>query len=240
MSGVGVLVCLPTYDERDNLERMIRALGGVLGDRDRVLVIDDCSPDGTGELADRLAEELDFVQVLHRPGKEGLGPAYLAGFGLALELDAELVVMMDCDFSHDPRHVPELVLAARSADVVIGSRSAAGGSDDRPFRRRMISRAGSRYARIVLGLSIRDVTAGFKCMRADALRRIDLDRISTRGYAFNIELAFRAVRAGLRVVERPIAFTDRTAGTSKLNGSIMFEALVKLPALRAAAMARRV
>jgi dolichol-phosphate mannosyltransferase len=236
---VRVLVCLPTYNERDNLEAMISALGRVLGRRDRILVIDDGSPDGTGELAERLAEEHEHVEVLHRTCKAGLGPAYLAGFGRALELDAQLVVTMDCDFSHDPRHVPELIAAAMWADVVVGSRAAPGGTDDRPFRRKLISRAGSLYARTMLGLPVRDATAGFKCIRGDVLRRIDLDRVSTKGYAFNIELAYRAVRAGFRIVEHPIAFADRSVGASKMSRTIVFEALLKVPALRAAALIGR-
>lgn len=237
--GVRALVCLPTYDERDNLAPMVEALGRVLGPRDRVLVIDDCSPDGTGLLADALAARLDYVDVLHRPAKAGLGPAYVAGFRRAIALGARLVLTMDCDFSHDPRHVPQLLRAAEAADVVVGSRAASGGSDDRPFGRRLISRIGSVYARRLLGLRVCDATSGFKCIRVDVLERLDLSRVASKGYAFNIELTYRAVRAGARVVECPIAFTDRTAGASKLDGSIVLEALVKVPALRAAAITGR-
>jgi dolichol-phosphate mannosyltransferase len=237
--GIRAVVCLPTYNERDNLEPMLRALALVLGPRDRVLVLDDNSPDGTGDLADRLAQELGCVEVIHRPGKEGLGPAYLAGFQRSLELDAQLVVTMDCDFSHDPQHLPELFAAAERADVVIGSRGTAGASDDRPLRRRLISRAGSLYARVLLGLTVRDATAGFKCVRTDVLRGIDLDHVSSKGYAFNIELAYRAVRAGFAVVESPIAFRDRSVGCSKLDKSILVEALLKVPLLRAASIVGR-
>ena len=170
-------VCLPTYNERENLEPMLRALGGVLGEDDRVLVIDDNSPDGTGELADRLAGELTFVDVLHRPHKEGLGPAYLAGFRRALAAGAELVVEIDCDFSHDPNDVPRLVAAAADADLVLGSRYVPGGGVENwgPIRR-AISAGGSIYARLVLGVPVRDLTGGFKCFRRAVLEAVPLDR----------------------------------------------------------------
>jgi dolichol-phosphate mannosyltransferase len=226
-------VCLPTYNERENLEPMIRALGGVLDADDRVLVIDDDSPDGTGAIADRLAEELEWVDVLHRPLKEGLGRAYLDGFHVALESGSELVLEMDCDFSHDPADVPRLIAAAPDADVVLGSRYVpGGGTRNWGLVRRAISRGGSLYAQILLGLPVRDLTGGFKCYRREVLETIDLDAIRSRGYAFQIETTYRAVRAGFRVVEIPILFTDREVGGSKMSRSIVLEAIWKVPALR--------
>ena len=187
-------VCLPTYDERENLEPMVRALSEVLGPDDRVLVIDDNSPDGTGEIADRLASELAWVDVLHRPRKEGLGPAYLAGFRRVLDDGAELVLELDCDFSHDPKDVPRLIEAAESADLVLGSRYApGGGTANWGLLRRAISRWGSLYAQILLGLPVRDLTGGFKCYRRQVLETIDLDAIDSRGYAFQIETTYRAI-----------------------------------------------
>jgi len=234
---VRATVCLPTYNERENLERMVRALGehGV-----NVLVIDDNSPDGTGELADRLAEELDHVQVLHRDRKEGLGPAYLAGFRHALAGGAELILEMDCDFSHDPADVPRLLAAADEADLVLGSRYVGGGSvRNWGLVRRFVSAGGSLYARLLLGVGIRDLTGGFKCYRARVLETIDLDAISSRGYAFQIETTYRALRAGFRVVEVPIAFVDRERGGSKMSKTIVAEAIWKVPALRLRALAGR-
>ena len=231
------LVCLPTYDERENLERMLRALGehGV-----SVLVIDDSSPDGTGELADRLAEQLDYVEVLHRPRKEGLGPAYLAGFRHALAAGAELVLEMDCDFSHDPADVPRLLAAVQDADVAVGSRYVKGGSvHNWGLVRRFVSAGGSLYARVLLGVGIRDLTAGFKCYRRAVLETIDLDAISSLGYAFQIETTYRALRAGFRVVEVPIAFHDREHGGSKMSKGIVLEAMWKVPALRVRALTGR-
>jgi dolichol-phosphate mannosyltransferase len=231
------VVCLPTYNERENLEAMLRALGdkGV-----RVLVVDDNSPDGTGELADKLAEELDYVSVLHRPGKEGLGPAYLAGFHRALADGAELVLEMDCDFSHNPADVPRLVAATADADVVLGSRYVAGGGvRNWGLLRRIISEGGSWYARVLLGASVHDLTGGFKCYRRAVLESIDLDAIHSRGYAFQIETTYRALRAGFRVVEVPITFVDREAGGSKMSRAIVAEAIWKVPLLRLAALAGR-
>jgi dolichol-phosphate mannosyltransferase len=231
------VVCLPTYNERENLEAMLRALGdkGV-----RVLVVDDNSPDGTGELADRLAEELDYVSVLHRPGKQGLGPAYLAGFHRALADGAELVLEMDCDFSHNPADVPRLVAATADADVVLGSRYVAGGGvRNWGLLRRIISEGGSWYARVLLGAPVHDLTGGFKCYRRAVLESIDLDAIHSKGYAFQIETTYRALRAGFRVVEVPITFVDREAGGSKMSRSIVAEAIWKVPLLRLAALAGR-
>jgi len=231
------VVCLPTYNERENLERMVRALGahGV-----EVLVIDDGSPDGTGELADRLAEELPYVAVLHRPRKEGLGPAYLAGFRRALAEGAELVLEMDCDFSHDPADVPRLLAGAERADLVLGSRYVPGGRvGNWGVLRRVISRGGSLYAQLLLGARVRDLTGGFKCYRREVLERIDLDAIRSKGYAFQIETTYRALRAGFRVEEVPITFVDREEGGSKMSKAIVVEAVWKVPALRLAALRGR-
>jgi dolichol-phosphate mannosyltransferase len=237
---VRALVCLPTYDERENLEPMLRALAEVLGPDDRVLVIDDDSPDGTGALADRLAAELPFVDVLHRARKEGLGRAYVAGFRVALDQGAELVLEMDCDFSHDPRDVPRLIAAAADADVVLGSRYVPGGGvRDWGLVRRLISRGASLYTRLLL-MPVRDATGGFKCFRRAVLERLDLDAITSRGYMFQIETTFRARRAGFRVVEIPITFADREVGGSKMSRSIVLEAIWKVPALRLAALRGRV
>jgi dolichol-phosphate mannosyltransferase len=231
-------ICLPTYDERENLERMLRALEP----HDvRVLVIDDNSPDGTGELADRLAAELPFVEVLHRGRKEGLGPAYLAGFRRALANGAELVLEMDCDFSHDPADVPRLIAACEEgADVALGSRYVPGGSiPNWGLVRRAISAGGNVYARALLSSPVHDLTGGFKCYRRAVLETIDLDAVDSKGYAFQIETTYRAARAGFRVVEVPIAFVDREHGGSKMSRTIVFEAAWKVPALRLAALRGR-
>ena len=231
------MVCLPTYNERENVERMVRALGehGV-----SVLVIDDNSPDGTGELADGLARELAHVEVLHRERKEGLGPAYLAGFRRALADGAELILEMDCDFSHDPADVPRLVAAAGEADLALGSRYVPGGSvGNWGLLRRAVSAGGSLYARLLLGVGVRDLTGGFKCYRRAVLETIDLDAISSKGYAFQIETTYRALRAGFRVVEVPIRFVDREQGGSKMSRRIVLEAIWNVPALRLKALAGR-
>jgi dolichol-phosphate mannosyltransferase len=227
-------ICLPTYDERANLEPMLRALSEVLRDDDRVLVIDDNSPDGTGELADRLAEELAFVSVLHRPRKEGLGPAYLAGFRRALEDGAELVLEMDCDFSHDPGDVPRLIATVEDgADLAIGSRYVPGGQvGDWGVVRRAISRGGSVYTALFLRLGVKDPTAGFRCFRRTVLESIDRETITSRGYAFQVETTFRVKRAGFRIVEVPITFDDREQGTSKMSRWIVLEAVWRVPLLR--------
>jgi dolichol-phosphate mannosyltransferase len=229
------IICLPTYNERENLERMLRALEplGV-----RVLVIDDNSPDGTGAIADQLATELAFVSVLHRERKEGLGPAYLAGFRRALEDGAGLILEMDCDFSHDPKDVPRLIAACESgADLALGSRYVpGGGTANWGLARRIVSWGGSFYARLVLGVRIRDLTGGFKCYRRRVLETIDLDAIHSKGYAFQIEGTYRTLRNGFEVREVPIRFADRTEGVSKMSRSIFFEAVVNVPRLRLAAL----
>jgi dolichol-phosphate mannosyltransferase len=232
------VVCLPTYNERENIEPMLRALAGK---GVRVLVIDDNSPDGTGELADRLAAELDFVEVLHRERKEGLGPAYLAGFRHALAGGAELVLEMDCDFSHDPNDVPRLIAAVEDgADLALGSRYVPGGGvRNWGLLRRFISAGGSAYARILLGVKVRDLTGGFKCYRRRVLETIDLDSVDSKGYAFQIETTYRALRAGFKTVEVPITFADREAGGSKMSKGIVAEAIWKVPALRLAALSGR-
>lgn len=227
-------ICLPTYNERDNLERMVRTLQGVLRESDRVLVIDDSSPDGTGEIADELAAELPFVSVLHRERKEGLGPAYLAGFRRALDDDAELVLEMDCDFSHNPADVPRLIAAAEGeADVVLGSRYVQGGGvGNWSLVRRLISRAGSTYTELFLRMGVKDPTGGFKCFRRKVLETIDLAAITAKGYAFQIETTYRAKRAGFSVVEIPIVFDERAEGTSKMSRGIVLEAIWCVPLLR--------
>jgi dolichol-phosphate mannosyltransferase len=231
-------ICLPTYNERENLEAMVLALQplGV-----NVLVIDDNSPDGTGEIADRLSAEHDFVSVLHRERKEGLGPAYLAGFRRALADGADYVLEMDCDFSHDPQDVPRLIAAVEAgADLALGSRYVpGGGTANWGLVRRIVSWGGSFYARVLLGLRTRDLTGGFKCYRRQVLETIDLDAIESKGYAFQIEGTFRTIRKGFSVVEVPIRFADRTEGTSKMSRAIVLEAVTKVPKLRLAALTGR-
>jgi dolichol-phosphate mannosyltransferase len=229
------VVCLPTYNERENLEPMVAALGEALDTtRDLVLVVDDSSPDGTGRLADGLAAEHDWVVVLHRERKEGLGRAYRAAFERALELGAELVLEIDCDFSHDPSVVPRLIEACESgADLALGSRYVPGGgvAGWHPARR-AISRAGCLYARTVLRVPVRDLTGGLKTWRAGALRAIEPATVRSQGYAFQVELTHRALRRGLRVVETPIVFRERPAGRSKMTLRIALEAAWLVPALR--------
>ena len=229
----GVWVILPTYNEAENLERLVAAIRDRLPEVSRVLVVDDNSPDGTGEIADRLAAEHPNVEVLHRARKQGLGPAYIAGFGQALAGGAELIVEMDADFSHDPAYLPQLLRAAEDADLVIGSRYVPGGgvTEWGPLRR-FISRGGSAYARTALGLDVRDLTGGFKVIRREVLETIDLDAIDSLGYAFQVEVTYRAIRAGFRVVEIPIVFRDRREGSSKMTKAIVAEAMWRVPAMR--------
>ncbi len=227
-------LCLPTYNERENLARMIEALAGVLRDGDRVLVIDDNSPDGTGAIADELAAKHPFVSVLHRERKEGLGRAYIDGFRRVLAGDAELVLEMDCDFSHDPQDVPRLIAAAEDgADVVLGSRYVPGGGvRNWGLVRQLISRGGSVYTALFLRMGVKDPTGGFKCFRRAVLEGLDLDAITPRGYAFQIETTYRAKQAGFRVVEIPITFSDRVAGQSKMSRAVVLEAIWRVPLLR--------
>ena len=228
-----VWVILPTYNEAENLERIIGAILEHLPESRRVLIVDDNSPDGTGKIADRLAEADESVAVLHRERKEGLGPAYLAGFRVALDGGAERIIEMDADFSHDPSYLPRLIEATERADLAIGSRYVPGGgiTDWGPMRR-FISRGGSAYARTALGLPIKDLTGGFKCFRRIVLETINLDTIEARGYAFQVETTYRAIKAGFRVVEVPITFKDRADGTSKMSKSIVAEAMWRVPAMR--------
>ncbi len=227
-------VCLPTYNERANIEPMVRALAGVLRADDRILVIDDNSPDGTGELADELARELPFVHVLHRERKQGLGPAYLAGFAHALADGAELILEMDCDFSHDPADVPRLIAAVEEgADLALGSRYVRdGGVGQWGLLRRAISRGASYYTGFFLHMGVSDPTGGFKCFRRRVLETIDRDQITSKGYAFQIETTYRAKRAGFEIVEVPIVFEDRMRGRSKMSRAIVFEAVWRVPLLR--------
>jgi dolichol-phosphate mannosyltransferase len=229
---------LPTYNEAENVEAILTAAGEVLAAASpngfRILVVDDGSPDGTGELADAMAERHDWVQVLHRTEKGGIGPAYLAGFDHALRAEAGYVMEMDSDFSHDPADLARLLEAARGgADLVLGSRYVPGGgvADWGPVRR-FISEGGSTYARIVLGLDVKDLTGGFKCFRREVLEAISFDEVRSRGYAFQVELTYRAVQAGFKVQEVPITFRDRDLGTSKMSWKIVAEAMWLVPLLR--------
>jgi dolichol-phosphate mannosyltransferase len=230
------VIVLPTYNERENLEHVMRALADVRGRAPfpgDVLVVDDSSPDGTGEIADALAEGHNWVHVLHRPAKRGLGQAYLAGFRWALERDYTHVLEMDADLSHPPDALPRLLAAAADADLVLGSRYVAGGGVvGWPAHRRLISRGGSLYARTILGVGIRDLTGGYKCFRRQVLEAIDLTSVLGQGYVFQIELTYRTLRMGGRVVEVPITFEDRTAGASKMTTAIVAEAVWKVPLLR--------
>jgi dolichol-phosphate mannosyltransferase len=228
---------LPTYNEAENLEKIVRAalpeLASATPDP-HILVVDDGSPDGTGDIADRLASELPQVEVLHRTAKEGLGRAYLAGFERALASGADLVLEMDSDFSHDPADLPRLIEAASDADLVLGSRYVPGGGvTEWGLFRRLLSRGGSWYARMVLRVPVRDLTGGFKCFRREVLEGIDYLQTHADGYGFQIELTYRAIKAGFRVREVPIVFRDRQAGTSKMSPRIAVEAVWKVPALRA-------
>jgi dolichol-phosphate mannosyltransferase len=246
MSGEPWLI-LPTYNEAENVERIVRASADVLARATadgsfagafRVLVVDDGSPDGTGEIADRLAAENDSVQVLHRSEKNGIGPAYLAGFRHALDHGAGYVMEMDSDFSHDPADLARLLAAVDrdapdSADLALGSRYVPGGGvSDWGWLRRFVSEGGSTYSRWVLGLRVRDLTGGFKCFRREVLEAIHFDGVRSQGYAFQVELTYRAVQNGFRVVEVPIVFRDRQQGTSKMSWRIAAEAMWLVPLLR--------
>src|SRR5947209_867571 len=239
-------VVIPTYNEAANVEPIVRATTDELHRlgiaEHRVLVVDDNSPDGTGQIADTVAAELDTVEVLHREQKTGLGHAYLAGFAVALTAGAEWLIQMDADFSHDPKYLGELLDATNRADLVLGSRYVAGGGvRDWGLLRRLISRGGGLYARTILGVGIHDLTGGFKCIRREVLNRIELESVRAEGYVFQIEVTYRTLLAGFRVREIPIVFRDRTAGTSKMSARIAIEAMRAVPTMRrdaAAAIAR--
>ena len=237
-----VWLVLPTYNEAENIEPIISAaslqLEAAASSDWRILVVDDGSPDGTGQIADRLAAADSRIQVCHRSKKEGLGRAYVEGFQVALSGGAERVIQMDADFSHDPADIPKLLAAAETADVVIGSRYTAGGAvRDWGTTRRVLSRGGCIYASTVLGIQVNDLTGGFKCLRRRALELIDLQSVKAQGYVFQIEMTYRAILQGLRVVEVPITFRDRRAGTSKMSSKIALEAMTAVVKLRGRAEA---
>ena len=235
-----VWVILPTYNEAGNIEAMVEALGPKLSAEDRILIVDDNSPDGTGTVADRLAAGDERVKVLHRPGKQGLGPAYIDGFRQALAGGAGLIVQMDADFSHDPAYLPRLIAASALADLVLGSRYVPGGAiTEWGSVRRLISRSGSLYSRAVLGVPVRDLTGGFKCFRREVLESIDLDSVAASGYSFQVEMTYRTLRAGFEVLEVPITFREREEGSSKMSASIVVEATWRIPAIRLASLAGR-
>jgi len=232
----GVWLVLPTYNEAENIEAIVAAAQPQLastGLEHRILVVDDGSPDGTGRIADRLATEDARVEVLHRTSKDGIGPAYLAGFERALAGGADLVMEMDSDFSHDPADIPRLVAAAERADLVLGSRYVPGGGvTDWGLLRRLVSRGGSLYAKLILGIPVDDLTGGFKCFRREVLERLDLEGVDADGYGFQIEMTYRTIRAGFSVEEVPILFRDRRVGSSKMSARIAIEAFWKVPLLR--------
>ncbi|MCC6312832.1 MAG: polyprenol monophosphomannose synthase [Thermomicrobiales bacterium] len=235
-----VVVVTPTYNERDNLDVMVRQVLA-LGEGYRILVVDDASPDGTGALADRLSHEFPGrVRTIHRPGKGGLGPAYCIGLRAALESEPEFIAMMDADGSHAPRDLSRLVATAGAYDLVLGSRYVSGGATPAwPARRRLLSRLGGRYARAVLRLPVVDPTSGFRVFQRDALRRIELERLHANGFAFNVELTYRAWRLGFRIAEEPIVFVERAAGSSKLSPRIVREGLGLVWRLRLESLAGR-
>ena len=228
-----VWLVIPTFNESANVEAIVEAAREVLPPSRRILIVDDSSPDGTGAIADRLADAHEDVVVLHRPRKAGLGPAYVAGFGEALDSGAELIAQMDADFSHDPQDLPRLIAGAEGADVVLGSRYVRGGGvTDWGAARRAVSRWGSAYARATLGIDVQDLTGGFKVFRREVLEAIDVESMAALGYAFQVETTYRAIKAGFRVVEVPIVFRDRRVGESKMTGGIVFEAAWRVPGMR--------
>jgi len=243
VDGDRFLIVLPTYNEAENLPRMVAALDRVRGDLPMagdVLVVDDGSPDGTGRIADDLASRNPWLQVLHRDAKQGLGRAYLAGFEWALARSYSHILEMDCDLSHPVDALPAMLAASAEADLVLGSRYVAGGGvAGWPLSRRLISRGGCTYARLILGVGVHDLTGGFKCFRRWVLESLDLSHVGAGGYAFQIELTYRTLRMGGRVVEVPITFTDRTYGESKMSRSIVLEAVREVPALRLRALRGR-
>lgn len=225
-----VVVVLPTYNERSNLESLVHTISQYLVTD--ILIVDDNSPDGTGQLADQLSSKFDHVHVLHRPQKQGLGPAYLAGFGWALQRNYERIIEMDCDFSHAPWDLPRLVHGSQAADLVIGSRYVpGGGTDNWNARRRLVSRLGNTYVRLFLGTMIHDWTGGFRCYHRDLLSRLQLETVRAKGYVFQVELAWRAVQLGAKLQEIPIRFTDRVLGQSKLGWPSLIEGLIQVPSM---------
>jgi dolichol-phosphate mannosyltransferase len=243
VNGDRFLIVLPTYNEAESLPRMVAALDRMRGSLPMagdVLVVDDGSPDGTGRIADDLASRNPWLQVMHRDAKQGLGPAYLAGFAWALERDYSHILEMDCDLSHPVESLPAMLAASADADLVLGSRYVAGGGvAGWPLARRLISRGGCTYARVILGVGVHDLTGGFKCFRRWVLEHLDLSQVGAGGYAFQIELTYRTLRMGGRVVEVPITFTDRAYGESKMSRSIVLEAVREVPALRLRALRGR-
>jgi dolichol-phosphate mannosyltransferase len=232
-----VWLVIPTYNEAAGIERLVRAaaaeLGRVAPGRHHILVVDDNSPDGTGAVLDGLAEELDVLEVLHRAGKAGLGRAYLAGFDRALAAGADVIVQMDADYSHDPAYLGPMLDALESCDMVLGSRYVPGGGvADWDWLRRVISRGGCLYARRVLNVPIRDLTGGFKAHRRSVLESLDLPSVGSEGYAFQIEITYRALLRGFRVREMPIVFADRSQGDSKMSARIALEAMSLVPRMR--------
>jgi dolichol-phosphate mannosyltransferase len=232
-AGPPTRVVLPTYNEADNLEPITAAILDAAPDGTGILVVDDSSPDGTGEIADRLASADARIAVLHRASKDGLGPAYVAGFHRVLVEGAERILQMDADFSHDPADIPRLIAATDDADLALGSRYVDGGGvGEWGIARRAISRGGSMYARLWLGLGVHDLTGGFKCFRREVLEAIRIDTVGALGYAFQVETTYRACLAGFRVVEVPIVFNDRRVGESKMSRRIVAEAALRVPAMR--------
>ena len=232
MTERSTLIIVPTFNERENLENIVNAIHAVVP-HVHILVVDDGSPDGTGDIADRLSAADPRIHVVHRTGKLGLGTAYIRGFKYALERDYERVFEMDADFSHDPKYLPIMLEAAESADMVIGSRYVTGGgTTDWGLGRRLISRGGGLYARTILGVDVQDLTAGFICYRRETLEKLDLDGVTSTGYVFQIELKYRVHLLGLTIKEVPIVFPDRVAGTSKMSAGIAREAVTQVWKLR--------
>jgi dolichol-phosphate mannosyltransferase len=222
------LIIIPTYNERENLESIVSAIHTVLPSA-HILVVDDNSPDGTGQIADAMSADDGRIHVLHRSGKQGLGKAYLAGFDWALQHDYQRVFEMDADFSHDPKYLPAMLDAAESADMVVGSRYVVGGGTrDWGLVRRFVSRGGGLYARTILGMRVQDLTAGFICYRRETLEKLPLNEVTSNGYVFQIELKYRVHRLGMRIVEVPIVFPDRIAGVSKMSPGIAAEAITQV------------
>jgi dolichol-phosphate mannosyltransferase len=234
--GPTAWVCVPTYNERENVEALVTAVRQAMDDAGidgHVLIVDDGSPDGTGVIADGLAEVDTRVHVLHRPAKAGIGPAYIAGFRRALDAGADVILEMDCDFSHNPQDVPRLIGAASRADLVLGSRYVAGGRvANWSVLRRLISRSGCIYASTILRVPVRDLTGGFKCFHRAVLEALPLNEVSGRGYGFQVEMTYRAILQGFDVIEIPITFVDRQQGSSKMSGGIVLEAARLVPELR--------